>query len=124
MCSDPSTGVAELGKDQMDIKKKMSVPLGDDLSLRLTFEGFSDNEIRKGRETTKGTRSSRASNTDDGRDRSPSRRGTSSNRKGGSRGSSRQGSSAADDGRTGVEMALTTYENVPTDDNEMGSAQL
>lgn len=111
--SDRSTGFAELGKDQMDIKKKMNVRLGDDLSLRLIFEGFTvDNEMKKsGRSaSSRGTRNESAVGNVGDRSRAPGKK-------------SHRGSRPDTAGEQGVAMVVTKYESVPRDD-EMNTSQL
>ena len=86
----------------MDIKKKMNVRLGDDLSLRLIFDGFQEErDLRRG--------SGRAGA---GHNKEHSRKGSSNgtHRKGTR--SSRPGSS---EGR-GAEMAVAKYDRVAIDD--------
>lgn len=39
--SDYTTGFCDLNKDELDIKRKMNVRLGDDLTLRLIFDALS-----------------------------------------------------------------------------------
>jgi hypothetical protein len=100
LLSDRSTGFAELGKDQMDIKKKMNVRLGDDLSLRLIFEGFTvDNQMRKPRTTA--SRGTRNGSTTSATSRAPGKK-------------SHRGSGK--DVEQGVSMVVTKYDKVPLED--------